>query len=101
MKNCEFILFLRKGKAKTINNVGSKMIHSFNNIIGNKTNPCEKPVDLLKLYIENSSKKGDIVFDPFCGTGSTLIAAKELGRQYLGYEIDKEYFDIAIKRLCN
>ena len=62
---------------------------------------CALPisVDLLKFYISNSSKKGDVVFDPFCGTGATLIAAKELDRQYLGYEIDKEYFDIANKRL--
>jgi site-specific DNA-methyltransferase (adenine-specific) len=101
MKNCEFTLFLRKGKAKTINNVGSKMVHQFNNIIGNKTHPCEKPVDLMKFYIANSSNEEDIVFDPFCGTGSTLIAAKELNRKYLGCEIDEEYFNIAIKRIEN
>lgn len=99
MKNCEFTLFLRKGRAKTINNVGSKMIHKFDNIIGNKTHPCEKPIELMKFYILNSSNEGDIVFDPFCGTGSVLIAAEELKRQYLGCEIDKEYFDIALDRL--
>lgn len=99
MKNCEFTLFLRKGKAKTINNVGSKMIHQFNNIMGNKTHPTEKPVDLMKFYIANSSNEEDIVFDPFCGTGSTLIAAKELNRRYLGCEIDEEYFNIAMKRI--
>ena len=101
MKNCEFTLFLRKGKAKTINNVGSKMVHQFNNIIGNKTHPCEKPVELMKFYIANSSNEEDIVFDPFCGTGSTLIAAKELNRNYLGCEIDEEYFNIAMKRIEN
>lgn len=101
MKNCEFTLFLRKGKAKTINNVGSKMIHQFNNIIGNKTHPCEKPVELMRFYIANSSNEGDIVFDPFCGTGSTLVAAKELHRRWLGCEIDDEYYKIAIKRVEN
>lgn len=100
MKNCEYVLFLRKGKAKWINDIGgSKTVHQFNNIIGKKTHPCEKPVDLLKFYIANSSNKGDLVFDPFCGTGSTLVAAKELERNFLGYEIDEKYFDIAIKRL--
>lgn len=100
MKNCEYVLFLRKGKAKWINDIGgSKTVHQFDNIIGNKTHPCEKPIDLLKFYIVNSSNEGDIVFDPFCGTGSTLVAAKELDRKYLGYEIDKEYFDIAVDRL--
>ena len=99
MKNCEFTLFLRKGKAKTINNVGSKMIHQFDNIIGNKTHPTEKPIELMKFYIANSSNIDDLVFDPFSGSGSTLIAAKELGRKYLGCEIDKEYYDIALDRL--
>lgn len=100
MKNCEYVLFLRKGKAKWIHDIGrSKTVHQFDNIIGNKTHPCEKPVALLKFYINNSSNKDDVVFDPFCGTGSTLVAAKELDRKYLGYEIDKEYFDIVIDRL--
>ena len=100
MKNCEYVLFLRKGKAKWINDIGgSKTVHQFNNIIGNKTHPCEKPVDLLKFYIANSSNEGDIIFDPFSGTGSTLIASKELGRNYLGYEIDGEYYNIAIEKL--
>ena len=100
MKNCEYVLFLRKGKAKWINDIGgSKTVHQFNNIIGNKTHPCEKPVDLLKFYISNSSNEGDIVFDPFSGTGSTLVAAKELNRQWLGYEIDGEYYNIALNKL--
>lgn len=99
MKNCEFTLFLRKGSAKTINNVGSKMVHEFNNIIGNKTHPTEKPVDLMKFYIGNSSNIGDVVFDPFCGTGASMVAAKELERQYIGCEIDKDYHSIAINRL--
>lgn len=99
MKNCEFTLFLRKGRAKAINNVSSKMIHSFNNIIGNKTHPTEKPIELMKFYISNSSNEKDIVFDPFCGTGSALVAAKELNRSYIGCEIDEEYFSVALKRL--
>jgi len=99
MKNGEYVLFLRKGKAKTINNVGSKMIHQINNIKGKKSHPTEKPLDLMKLYVGNSSNIGDIVLDPFAGTGSTLVASKELGRKYIGYEIDKQYFDIAEDRL--
>lgn len=100
MKNCEYILFLRKGKAKWINNIGgSKTVHQFNNIIGNKTHPCEKPVELLRMYIENSSKTGDIVFDPFAGTGSTILAAIQCGRSGIGYELDTTYCDIANKRI--
>lgn len=73
MKNCEYILFMRKGKSKTINNPSSKTVHKFNNIVGNKTHPTEKPVDLMKLYIENSSNENDIVLDPFMGKGLRLI----------------------------
>jgi site-specific DNA-methyltransferase (adenine-specific) len=100
MKNCEYILFLRKGKAKWINDIGgSKTVHKFDNIIGHKLHPTEKPIDLLKLYISNSSNEGDIVLDPFAGSGSTLLASKELNRKYIGYEIDKQYYDIAVERL--
>ena len=100
MKNCEYVLFLRKGKAKWIKNIGgSKTVHHFNNIIGNKSHPTEKPVDLLSFYIQNSSEVEDIVFDPFAGSGSTCVASKNLGRKYVGIELDKNYFDVAVKRL--
>ena len=100
MKNCEYILFLRKGKAKYINEIGnSKTVHKFNNIIGKKLHPCEKPIDILKMYINNSSNQNDVVLDPFMGSGSTLVACKELNRNYIGYEIDKQYFNIAQKRI--
>lgn len=100
MKNCEYILFLRKGKAKWINNIGSsKTAHHFDNIIGNKQHPTEKPVDLMKFYIENSTNLGDIVLDPFMGSGSTGIACVETGRDFIGIELDSEYFSTAQKRI--
>ena len=100
MKNCEYVLFLRKGKAKYINDIGgSKTVHQFNNIIGRKTHPCEKPIELLKFYIANSTKEGDTVFDPFAGTASVLVAAKKLNRNFMGYEIDEDYYKIGKLRL--
>lgn len=100
MKNCEYILFLRKGKAKWINDIGgSKTVHQFNNIIGNKIHPTEKPVDLIEFYIRNSSKEGDIVLDPFMGSASCALACINSNRQYIGYEIDEEYYKVAIERL--
>ena len=54
MKNCEYVLFLRKGKSKYINDIGgSKTVHSFNNMLGNKQHPTEKPEDLISFYIAN------------------------------------------------
>lgn len=74
-------------------------MHQFNNIIGNKLHPTEKPTELLKFYINNSSNVGDLICDPFAGSGSTLLAAKELDRKYIGYEIDEIYYKIADDRL--
>ena len=100
MKNCEYVIFARKGFAKSINNPSSQTVHNFDNIIGNKQHPTEKPVELMKLYVENSSQVGDTVLDPFMGIGSTGVACKELGRNFIGVELDKQYFDIATKRIC-
>ena len=100
MKNCEYVIFARKGFAKSINNPSSQTVHSFDNIIGNKQHPTEKPVELMKLYVENSSQVGDTVLDPFMGSGSTGVACKELGRNFIGIELDKQYFDIAESRIC-
>lgn len=99
MQNSEFILFFRKGKAKPINDCGSKTVLEIDNILGNKVHPTEKPVELMEILISNSSNENDVVFDPFAGSGSTLQAAKNLNRNAIGIEIDEEYFDIAIKRL--
>jgi site-specific DNA-methyltransferase (adenine-specific) len=56
---------------------------------------------VLKLLIEAFSAEGELVLDPFCGSASTLVAAHQLGRQYLGIELDPEYFRIASGRLRN
>ena len=100
MKNCEYVLFLRKGKAKWINNIGdSKTVHKFDNILGSKLHPTEKPVDLLQYYILNSSSPGDLILDPFMGSGSTGEAALKCGRKFVGIEIDDSYFQVAEKRI--
>lgn len=99
MKNAEYTLFLRKGKAKPINNGGSKTIHEFDNIIGNKLHPCEKPVDLMEFYILNSTKEGDTVLDFSMGSGSTGEACLNTNRKFKGIEIDKNHFRTAEARL--
>lgn len=95
MQQIEFILLLRKGKAKYINNMGTSNCLDIPNIIGKKKHPTQKPVDLMKIFIENSSQKSEIVLDPFFGCGSTLVAAVQSDRHYIGFEIDEKYFDIA------
>jgi len=54
---------------------------------------------VVKMMIDNHTKENDIVYDPFMGSGTTAIAAKELNREYLGSEISQEYYDISKKRI--
>ena len=61
--------------------------------------PTQKPVRLMQALIELTTKPDQIVLDPFAGSGSTLVAAKNLGRRYIGYEIDQKYVDICESRL--
>jgi site-specific DNA-methyltransferase (adenine-specific) len=59
--------------------------------------PTQKPVRLLERLLALVSKEGDLVLDPFSGSGSTAIAAYNTGRQFVGFEIDKEYYEASIK----
>jgi site-specific DNA-methyltransferase (adenine-specific) len=61
--------------------------------------PTQKPLTLLERIIQASTNEGDLVLDPFNGSGSTGIAALRLGRKYIGIEISEEYLDLTIKRL--
>jgi len=65
----------------------------------NTNHPTQKPEKLVTKAILASSKKGDVVLDPFLGSGTTSVAAKKLGRRYIGIEIDKYFACVAEKRL--
>jgi len=66
---------------------------------GNKFHPTQKPVSALLPLIKSFSNEGDLVLDPFCGSGSTLVAAQVAGRAYLGIELDETYCNIARTRM--
>lgn len=101
MQGLEFILMLSKRPARKINNMGEKNLLSVPNIIGSKSHPTEKPVELLEIMIRNSTNEGDLVLDPFAGSGSCGVASKNLGRNFIGFEIDENYFEIAKQRIEN
>lgn len=61
--------------------------------------PTEKPVGLAEFFIRLHTQKGETVLDPFAGSGSTLEAARNLDRNYIGVELDQTYIDMARKRL--
>jgi DNA modification methylase len=97
-------MFFRKGKGIKINHCGTSDILSYPNIKtkdenGNNLHDTEKNVDLMEVLVNNSSKEGEIVLDPFMGIGSTGIAAVRNGREFIGIEIDNKYYDIAMQRI--
>ena len=53
----------------------------------------------MSALIELTTKPGQLVLDPFMGSGSTCVSAKSLGRKYIGFELDKNYFEIAEQRI--
>lgn len=57
------------------------------------------PLELVNYFIKGSTEVGDLVLDPFMGTGTTAVSAKNLGRNYLGFELQQEYIDVANKRI--
>jgi site-specific DNA-methyltransferase (adenine-specific) len=61
--------------------------------------PTVKPQALMQYLIRLVTTEGATVLDPFLGSGSTAVAAVELGRHYIGYELSPEYFDMACKRI--
>jgi len=67
----------------------------------NIKHPCQLPLSLLKVFIKASSNKNDIVLDAYAGTFTTSLAAKQLGRNSIGIEIDPDYVKLGIKRLKN
>ena len=66
---------------------------------GDEKTPTKLPAEIIKKILQYSSEEGDLVFDPFLGSGQTAVVSKLLKRNYMGFEIVKEYFDFISKRL--
>lgn len=100
MKNGEYILFLRKGPARAIYTPSEQTVTEAKNVTGAaRSHPTEKPVELIRRYILASSLPGQIVLDPFMGSGSTGVAAVGEGRSFIGFEIDPKYHAAACGKL--
>jgi site-specific DNA-methyltransferase (adenine-specific) len=65
----------------------------------NKLHPTQKPIPLMQWVIRRTTSEGDVVYDPFMGSGTTGVAAVKEGRKFIGIEIDPEYFEIAKRRI--
>lgn len=99
-KSCEYILMFRKGAYRKFNIFGKKTVFDVNMPRGkNKCHPTDKPISMIEDIISSVTSEGEIIFDPFVGGGSTMVAAKKIRRRYVGFELDKKYFDISEKRI--
>ena len=103
MNDKEYCLYFRKnGYCNPKNYNDAKTVWYMPINISDKKkykHPTIKPLKIIKTLIKNSSNEGDIILDCFSGSGTTCVAAKELGRKYIGIEIDPEYHKISIDRL--
>ena len=104
MSQFEYILFFRKGRGIKINNCGTSDIISVPNKKqkgkdGKNLHDTEKPVELMEVLVNNSSQENELVLDPFMGVGSTGIACIKNNRNFIGMELDENYFDIAKSRI--
>ena len=106
MSQFEYILFFRKGGGKKINNCGTPDILSIYNkktttLQGENIHDTEKPVELMRILVENSSNEGDIILEPFAGSGSTPLACLDSNRNCIACEIDKDYYKVCVDRFTN
>lgn len=93
---CEFVLFFEKGKRR-LNDLGVPDVLSIKRVRNGY--PTEKPVELLEVLVRQSSAEGEVVIDPFLGSGSTGEAALNLGRRFFGADVTQYAIDTAAERL--
>lgn len=104
MSQFEYVIMLRKGKHKRINNCGQSDVlqipnKKMKNLEGKTIHDTEKPTKLNEVLISNSTNEGEIVLDPFMGIGSCGVACVNTNRNFIGIELDENYFEIAKERI--
>lgn len=103
LPDTEYIVFAREKGVKIYGSYHTKRKYyiSGTNQLDKKKykHPTIKPLPFIKNHIINSSKEGDLILDCYCGSGTTLVGAIETNRNFIGFEIDKTYYEIAKKRV--
>lgn len=98
-KQTEFILYAVKGR-HILNGRRDTDVLYYNRVVGNKQlHQNQKPTDLCKFLISKSSNPNDTVLDCFMGSGTTGVACQELNRNFIGIELDAEYYEMAKQRI--
>ena len=103
LSDTEFILFFREKGVRLYGSYETK--RTFYTTLRNQQeniefgHPTVKPCQIIRNFVINSSQDGDIVLDPFMGSGTTAIACIKERRHFIGFELNKEYFDKAVRRI--
>ncbi len=104
LPDTEYIVFAREKGVKLYGNYYTKKkyyISGVNQIDKRKyKHPTIKPLPFIENHIINSSKEGDLILDCYCGSGTTLVGAIKNKRNFIGFEINKQYYEIAKKRVA-
>lgn len=95
----ESIAYLHRNDIKPEWNAGGSHGNYVSNLATPTGHPTPKPIKMISSFVERFSNTGDTIFDPFVGGGTTLLAARNLGRKAIGVELDEKYCEIAVKRL--
>ena len=105
LTDTEYVLFFREKGVKIYGDYQTKFTYYLTPLNQKDkikyNHPTIKPLNIIQNFIINSSKEGEIVLDPFMGSGTTAIACMNTNRNYIGFEIDKGYYDIILERIKN
>lgn len=101
----EYCLYFRKGAycQPTSYEAAKTVFHQPLNVKDKKIypHPTIKPLNIIRTLIDNSSRPGDIILDPYMGSGTTAVACIDLERKYIGYEMNRDYYVVAQRRIAD
>lgn len=97
--DCEIAWTSLRGQSRIFNFKWNGMLQEDMAHKEERVHPTQKPVALYKWILENFSQDGDTILDSHVGSGSSLVACRETGHKYVGFEIDPVYYELAKKRL--
>lgn len=95
----EAIAYLHKENVKPEWNAGGSHGNYVSNLAAPTGHPTPKPVKMFSSFVERFTNAGDLILDPFSGGGTTLLAARNMGRRAIGVELDEKYCELTAKRL--
>jgi DNA modification methylase len=93
--------WIENGRHYFISDRTQDSVFEINRPAASPFHPTTKPIQLVARMLTNSSRKGDLIFDPFCGSGTTMLAAVQLGRKCFAVELDPRYVAVALERLSS